>query len=349
MTTEKNQKNSIAEPIASDAAPKKETILSGIQPTGRAHLGNLEGAIRNWMELQNDYWMYLCIVDLHALTAAYQDTKGMKENVYQMAIDMLATGIDPDKCAIFIQSEVKEHAELHLIFSMLVTVPTLTRMPTYQDKKDKLDSYGFLGYPVLQAADICLYNANKVPVGKDQEKHIWLSADVAQRFNTTYKKVFNLPETLLREIPLILGSDGRKMSKSYNNHIPIDLTDVQTEKLLKKFITDPQKVYKGDPGNPDICPIYLMHRVYTPEAKKIIAPPCRTGELGCVDCKMKLAKNLNTELAPIRARRAELVEKADYVWDVLATGRERARQRASSVMERVLDAMKLNYRKTKKK
>lgn len=332
-----------------DKPAKKETILSGIQPTGRAHLGNLEGALRSWLELQDEYWMFLCIVDLHALTAAYKNPKVLKDNIFQIAVDMLATGLDPEKCAIFIQSEVKEHAELHLIFSMLITVPTLTRLPTYQDKKDSLDSYGFLGYPVLQAADICLYNAHKVPVGKDQEKHIWLTADLARRFNTTYKKVFNLPEAMFREIPLILGSDGRKMSKSYENHIPIDLTETQTEKLLKKFITDPKKVYQGDPGHPDICPVYLMHRVYTPDAKNLIAPDCKTGELGCVDCKMRLARNLNVELAPIRDRRAELVNKPDFVWDVLATGRDRARQRAGKVMERVLDAMKLNYRKTKKK
>jgi tryptophanyl-tRNA synthetase len=327
---------------------RKETILSGLQPTGALHIGNLEGSLRNLVALQDEYWMYVSIVDLHALTGEWQDTRGLKEAVFQMAVDFLAAGIDPEKCAVFIQSEVPQHAELHLIFSMLITVPTLTRLPTYQEKKDELDSYGFLGYPVLQAADICIYNAHKVPVGKDQEKHIWLANDLAKRFNKTYRKTFNEPEGLFRDIPLILGSDARKMSKSYDNHIPIDLTEKQTEKLIRKFITDPKKVYKGDPGNPEICPVYLLHRVYTSNAEDEIAPVCRTGELGCVDCKTRLSGNLNEALAPIREKRAELVSQEGYVWDVLATGSQRARQRAQSTMERVRSAMKMHYRKAKK-
>jgi len=333
----------------SQAGPpaRKRTILSGMQPTGSLHVGNLEGALRNWVSLQEQYWMYLCIVDWHALTAEYKDTKGMKENIFQMAVDFLAAGLDPDKCAIFIQSEIKEHAELHLIFSMLITVPTLTRLPTYLEKKDELDSYGFLGYPVLQAADICIYNAHKVPVGKDQEKHIWLANDLAKRFNSLYKRVFNEPEALLTEIPLILGSDNRKMSKSYNNHIPIDYTEKQTEKRIKSFYTDPKKIRKGDIGHPEGCPVFLLHRMYTPEFENEIAPSCRTGELGCVDCKMRLNENLNRTLQPIRDRRVELLKRPDYVWDVLKTGGERARKRAQTVMEKVRSAMKMNYRGNK--
>ena len=323
---------------------KKETILSGAQPTGALHIGNLEGALRNWVQLQEDYWMFLCIVDWHALTAAYKDTKDLKNNIFEMAVDFLAAGLDPEKCAIFIQSEVKEHAELHLIFSMLVTVPTLTRLPTYQEKKDTLDSYGFLGYPVLQAADICLYNAHKVPVGKDQEKHIWLTADLAKRFNSIYRKTFNEPEVLLREIPMILGSDNRKMSKSYDNHIPLSYTEKQTEKRLKSFYTDPEKVKQGDPGHPEKCPVFLLHRVYTALAEQEIAPICRTGELGCVDCKMKLSKNMNAALQPLREKRSELQRTPDYVWDVLTTGADRARNRAGNVMDKVRSAMKTNYR-----
>ncbi|KAA3630683.1 MAG: tryptophan--tRNA ligase [Calditrichaeota bacterium] len=326
---------------------KKKTILSGMQPTGSLHIGNLEGALKNWVDCQDDYWMYCCIVDWHSLTAEYTDTKGLKEKVFQMAVDFLAAGLDPEKCAIFVQSEVIEHAELHLIFSMLISVPTLTRMPTYQEKKDKLDSYGFLGYPVLQAADICLYNADFVPVGKDQEKHIWLAKDLAQRFNSTYKKVFQEPEALLREIPLILGADNRKMSKSYDNHIPIDFTEKQTEKRLKSFYTDPNKQRKGDPGNPDKCPIYLLHKIYSDNPEKEIAPPCRTGELGCVDCKLKLTERLNKSLAPIREKRQELLKDPNQVWDILATGRDRAKQRAGNVMDKVRSAMKLSYRKKK--
>ena len=230
---------------------------------------------------------------------------------------------------------------------MLISVPTLSRLPTYQEKKDTLDSYGFLGYPVLQAADICLYNADEVPVGKDQEKHIWLANDLAKRFNNTYRKVFVEPEALFTDIPLILGSDNRKMSKSYGNHIPLEATEKETEKILKKFYTDPDKVYKGDSGNPDICPIYLMHRIYTPKAVEEIAPPCRTGELGCVDCKKTLTKNLNGALQPIRDRRVELLKQPDYIWQVLETGRDRAQQRAQNVMDKVRAAMKMNYRKKK--
>ncbi|MEW6051364.1 MAG: tryptophan--tRNA ligase [Candidatus Zixiibacteriota bacterium] len=327
--------------------PKKETILSGMQPTGALHIGNLEGALRNWVRLQDQYWMYTCIVDWHSLTSEFESTAGLKDKIYQMAVDFLAVGLDPEKCAIFVQSEVKEHAELHLIFSMLITVPTLKRLPTYLEKKDQLDSYGFLGYPVLQAADICLYNAHKVPVGKDQEKHVWLANDLAKRFNAIYGKTFVEPEALFTDIPLILGSDNRKMSKSYDNHIPIEFSESQTEKRLKTFYTDPKKVRKGDPGHPEKCPIYLLHRIYTPDAEHLIAPPCKTGELGCVDCKMKLVYNLNTALRPIRERRTELLKRPDFVWDVLKTGADRARTRAQNVMEKVRDRMKTNYRKKK--
>lgn len=327
---------------------KKETILSGMQPTGALHIGNLEGALRNWVKLQDEYHMYCCIVDWHALTAAYKDTAELKENIFQMTIDWLAAGLDPEKCAMFIQSEIKEHAELHLLFSMMISVPTLTRLPTYQEKKEQLDSYGFLGYPVLQAADICVYNAHQVPVGKDQEKHIWLAADLAKRFNSTYKKVLVEPEALLTEISLIPGSDNRKMSKSLGNHIPIDFTEKQTEKKLRGYFTDPKKLRQGDPGTPEKCPVYLLHRVYSGDPETETAPGCRSGELGCVDCKMKLAANLNEALRPIRDRRTELVKKPDYIWEVLHTGAERARHRAEQVMDKVRSAMKISYRKKKK-
>lgn len=332
-----------------EAAKKKQTILSGMQPTGALHIGNLEGALANWVRLQEDYWMYLCVVDLHALTADWQDPRPLKGRIFEMAVDFLAAGLDPEKCAIFVQSEVPQHAELHLIFSMMITVPTLTRLPTYQEKKDRLDSYGFLGYPVLQAADICLYNADRVPVGKDQEKHIWLANDLAKRFNTTYRKVFKEPEALFTEVPLIRGADNRKMSKSYDNHIPLEFTEKQTTKRLKTFYTDPKKIHKGDPGHPEGCPIYLLHQIYTENAEQEIAPPCRTGELGCVDCKMKLAERMNARLAPLRQRRQELLATPDYVWDVLATGRDRAAARAENVMAKVRSAMKMDYRQAKKK
>ena len=322
----------------------KKTILSGMQPSGALHIGNLEGALRNWIRLQDQYEMFCCIVDWHALTGEYEQTEGLKESIFEMAVDFLAAGLDPDKCAIFIQSEVKQHAELHLIFSMMITVPTLTRLPTYQEKKDQLDSYGFLGYPVLQAADICLYGAHKVPVGKDQEKHIWLANDLAKRFNSIYGQTLVEPEALLTEIPLILGSDNRKMSKSYGNHIPISLTDEETDKVVRTFYTDPKKIRRNDPGNPDGCPVYLLHRVYSDSVETEIAPPCRSGELGCVDCKKQLSSNLNKTLAPVREERAELLKRPSHIWDILEGGAARARERAEQVMNSVRTAMHTNYR-----
>lgn len=321
-----------------------ETILSGMQPTGQLHLGNYEGALKNWASLQNDYSMYLCIVDWHALTADYEHTAQMKDNIFQMAVDFLAAGLDPQKCAIFIQSDVKEHAELHLLLSMLITVPTLTRLPTYAEKKDQqgLDSYGFLGYPVLQAADILIYNADKVPVGKDQEKHIWLAADLAERFNALYGQTFHVPQALFTKFPTIPGIDGKKMSKSLGNHIALADSDEETSKKLKRMFTDPLKLRKGDPGRPEICPVYLLHQIYTSDHQSIVAP-CKSGELGCVDCKGRLIANLNSVLAPIREKRKKLVDMPEYIIDVLRDGAARARLRAQAVMETVRANMKLNY------
>lgn len=327
------------------ALSKQQIILSGMQPTGALHIGNLEGALKNWVRLQKDYEMYCCIVDWHSLTAEYENTGILRERIEEMAIDFLAAGLDPEEAAIFVQSHVKEHAELHLIFSMLITVPTLTRLPTYAEKKEGkgLDSYGFLGYPVLQAADICIYDAHKVPVGKDQEKHIWLANDLAKRFNNIYGETINEPEALFTEIPSIPGMDGRKMSKSYDNHISISGTEEETAARLKKMFTDPEKLRKGDPGRPEVCPVFTLHKIYTDNADQEIAPPCRTGELGCVDCKKKLTANLNTALAPIREKRIELEKNRDYIWDVLKNGGDRARAKAVSVMEKVRKAMKMDY------
>jgi len=321
-----------------------ETILSGMQPTGQLHLGNYEGALKNWVRLQDQYEMFLCIVDWHALTSEFADTSQMKDNVFQMAVDFLAAGLDPAKCAIFIQSDVKEHAELHLLLSMLTSVPTLTRLPTYLEKKEELglDNYGFLGYPVLQAADILIYNAHKVPVGKDQEKHIWLAADLAKRFNNYYGHTFNEPEVLLTEFPALPGLDGKKMSKSANNHIALaDSPEVTAEKLSKMF-TDPQKLRKGDPGRPEICPVYYLHRIYTPGYQDI-EPRCKSGELGCVADKKRLIANLNAALEPIREKRKKLVENPHEVFDILSDGAARARRRAQTVMAKVRENMKMAY------
>ncbi len=323
---------------------QQQVILSGMQPTGSLHIGNLEGALRNWIQLQDEYEMFTCIVDWHALTANYKDPSDLKNRVFQIAVDFVSAGLDPEKCAIFVQSDVKEHAELHLIFSMMITVPTLTRLPTYVEKKDTLDSYGFLGYPVLQAADICLYNADKVPVGKDQEKHIWMANDLAKRFNALYGQTLVEPEGLFTKIPLIPGSDRRKMSKSLDNHIPFEFTDQETEKRIRTFFTDDQKLRRGDPGRPEQCPVYLLHQVYSPNETDEINSECKSGALGCADCKKRLTANLNNALAPIREKRVELLKDPDAIWDMLGNGASKSRVRAEQVMDSVRSAMKMKYR-----
>ncbi len=323
---------------------KDEIILSGMQPTGQLHLGNYEGALKNWVNLQDDYEMYCCIVDWHSLTSDFDDTEGLKDRIIQMATDFLAAGLDPSKCAIFIQSEVKEHAELHLLFSMITPLSWLERVPSYKDKAKELglDSYGFLGYPLLQAADILVYRADKVPVGKDQLPHIELTREVARRFNFLYGDTFPEPKALLTKFPVVPGIDGRKMSKSYENDIRIADSPEDTAKKLKKMFTDPEKLRRGDAGHPDICPVYALHKIYTPNHQEIVQP-CESGELGCVDCKKRLTENINKTLEPIRQKRSELNNRQDYIMDMLKDGARRARKRASAVMEDVRKVMRIDW------
>lgn len=320
----------------------KPVILSGMQPTGQLHLGNYEGALKNWVSLQDNYRMFLCIVDWHALTSDFNDTAPMQERIFQTAVDYLAAGLDPDKCSIFIQSEIKEHAELHLLLSMIVPIPWLERVPAYKEKAEALDldSYGFLGYPLLQAADILIYKADAVPVGKDQVPHIELTREVARRFNSLYGKVFPEPEALLTQFPAIPGTDGRKMSKSYGNDIRLADTEEETTKKIKKMVTDPKKIYKGDPGRPEICPVYALHQVYSTNSEEIRIG-CSTGALGCVDCKMQLAASLNAALRPLREKRKELVNNKKYVINILKKGADEARQVAGATMDEVRRAMHL--------
>jgi tryptophanyl-tRNA synthetase len=320
----------------------KEVILSGMQPTGKLHLGNLEGALRHWVQLQNDYEMYSCIVDWHALTSDYDQTSDLADRIIQATIDYLSAGLDPEKCAIFAQSQVKEHAELHLLFSMIVPIPWLERVPSYKEKSVELnlDSYGFLGYPLLQAADILIYKANWVPVGQDQLPHIELTREVARRFNGLYGEVFPEPQAKLSQFAGILGTDNRKMSKSYNNDISMGESEESTTKKISIMYTDPSKIHLGDPGHPDECPVYLLHKVYDPD-HKTIHQNCSTGKLGCVECKKMCAEVTNKALNPVRRKRAELEKNLPYVERVLASGAERARATAQKTMQDVRKAMKL--------
>lgn len=322
----------------------KPIILSGMQPTGQLHLGNLEGALRNWVNLQNQakYELYYCIVDWHSLSSDYQETGDLTNRIKDMMIDYLAAGLDPDKSAIFVQSQVKEHAELFLLFSMIIPLAWLERVPSYKEKKDELglDSFGFLGYPLLQAADILVYKANFVPVGKDQLPHIELTREVARRFNHLYGEVFPEPDALLTQFPVIPGIDGRKMSKSYGNDITLADTAEETEKKVAKMFTDPQKIYKGDPGRPEICPVYSLHQIYNPRSPEIHSG-CTTGSLGCVDCKKMLASHLNRALAPLREKRKELEGKPEVIWSSLKRGAEKAREKASATLKDVKEAMHL--------
>ena len=321
----------------------KPVILSGVQPTGMLHLGNYEGALRNWVGLQDKYKMYLCVVDWHSLTSDFDDTAGMQDRIFETTIDFLSSGLDPEKCSIFVQSDVKEHAELHLLFSMMTPISWLERVPSYKEKSEtlNLDNYGFLGYPLLQAADILLYKALAVPVGKDQLPHIELTREIARRFNNFYGSVFPEPEALLSHFPAIPGVDGRKMSKSYNNDIKLADSPEDSAARIKKMITDPQKVYKGDPGRPDICPVFALHQVYSQSETEEIAEKCKSGELGCADCKKRLTVNLNEALNPMRTRRKELEKDRRYVLNTLDKGAAEARERAQATMAHVRKAMNL--------
>jgi tryptophanyl-tRNA synthetase len=323
-------------------------LLSGMQPTGNGqlHLGNYEGALKNWVKLQNEnqYERYCCIVDWHYLTSGYNETAGMRDRIKELMIDYLSAGLDPEKTAIFIQSQVKEHAELHLLFSMITPTSWLERVPSYKEKATELglDSYGFLGYPLLQAANILVYKAQAVPVGKDQLPHIELTREVARRFNNIYGELFPEPDGLLTPFPVVPGTDGRKMSKSYGNDIKMADTEEETAQKLKKMFTDPQKLRKGDPGRPDICPVYSLHQIYNPQHEEVVEP-CKAGKLGCVDCKKNLTQHLNAALAPVRARRAEIEKNPDLIWQALADGANRARAKAEQTMIEVRKAMSLDW------
>ena len=323
---------------------KNGRVFSGARPTGRQHLGNYLGAIQNYVALQEDYESIYCIVDIHALTTA-EATKDLKLNTREMALDWLAAGLDPKKSVIFVQSHVPEVMELHTMLSMVTPLGKLTALPTFKEKVRENPNnvnYGLVGYPVLMTADIVLYKATTVPVGVDQFPHIEFAREVVRSFNFRYNTdVLLEPQGKATKIPKVLGIDGEhKMSKSLDNHIELAATPEETEKRVMQMVTDPQRKRLSDPGNPDVCNVFTLHKIFSSatEVEEINAA-CRKAEIGCVDCKRRFAKNLNQDLRPFRERRAEFDAKPGYVREVLADGAERARVMAAETMAEVRAAI----------
>jgi tryptophanyl-tRNA synthetase len=320
-----------------------------MRPTGRIHLGNYEGALKNWVKLQDSYKSYHFVADWHALTSDYADTSKIKESTMVMVTDWLAAGLDPAKCTIFVQSLVPEHAELHMYFSAVTPLGWLERVPTYKEQRENitdkdLGNYAFLGYPVLQAADIAMYKANYVPVGQDQVAHVELTREIVRRFNNFYGEVFPEPEALLTETPKLVGIDGRKMSKSYNNTIELaDSPEVIREKV-RQMITDRTRIKRADPGHPQDCDVCQMHRMFVPAAvADRFDDDCRNARIGCVDRKRALADSLIEYLSPITERLSYYREHQDEVRDVIIEGSGRASEEAALVMAEVRRAMKIDW------
>jgi len=326
----------------------KKRILSGMRPSGKLHLGNLFGALSNWVKLQDQYECYYMVADWHALTTDYKDTKNIKDNTREMVIDWIASGLDPARSVMFLQSKVPEHAQLHLILSSFTPVAWLQRCPTYKEQLQQLtdrqlNTYGFLGYPVLQAADILLYNATAVPVGEDQLPHLELTREIARRFNQFYGNILLEPKALLTKVPRLLGTDGRKMSKSYDNCIYISDDDRTVLKKVKTFITDPQRIKADDPGHPEVCSVFDYYGVFYPQKEAIgeIEKKCRKGENGCVDCKKKLSECLLKLLEPVHERRKELEKTPGVIDEILCEGNKKAQKEAAKILSRIKEAMKL--------
>jgi len=325
----------------------KERVLSGMQSSGKLHLGNLVGALSNWVRLQDRYDCYYFIADWHSLTTGYADTSGIKESTKDILINYLAAGLDPEKCTIFIQSRIIEHAELHLLLSMITPVGWLERVPTYKEKQVELkerdlSTYGFLGYPLLQTADIIIYRAKYVPVGIDQVPHLEISREIARRFNHLYKEIFPEPEALLTEFPRVVGTDGRKMSKSYDNAIYLSDDPKVVKQKIRTMITDPARVKKTDIGNPELSPVYQLHKVFSSkEEQEEVAAGCRTAGIGCIDCKKILIKNIFRIMEPIWAKRNELLNSPDVLQDIVDKGTAKAKKVTEETMKLVREAMGL--------
>ncbi|MBW1900826.1 MAG: tryptophan--tRNA ligase [Deltaproteobacteria bacterium] len=326
---------------------KRKRIVSGMRPTGKLHLGHLHGALLNWKKLQEEYECFYFIADWHALTSEYSDTGIIRESINDIIIDWISVGLDPEACTFFIQSQIKEHSELHLIFSMITPLPWLERNPTYKEQltelsQKNLSTYGFLGYPVLQAADILMYKANGVPVGEDQAPHVELTREIARRFNHMYCQVFPEPDVLLTPTSKLLGIDRRKMSKSYDNAILLSDSDEDIDKKVAQMITDPQRARKTDPGDPGVCNVFSFHEMYT-DSKTVerINGECRSAGIGCVECKKIMAAGLKKGLEPVRERRKELEADTQKIEEIIAEGNARARSIAIETMEEVREAIKI--------
>jgi tryptophanyl-tRNA synthetase len=333
---------------------RNSVIVSGSRPTGRLHLGHLLGTLRNWARLQDEYHAYYFVADWHALTTGYDKSEGIGESSREMVADWLAVGLDPAKATIFRQSAILEHAELHLLLSMITPVPWLIRNPTIKEQARELGlvqsedeaemtkiNYGLLGYPVLQSADVLLYKAGGVPVGLDQVPHLEIMREIARRFNFLYREIFPEPKPLLSEVPKIAGLDGRKMSKSFNNAVFLSEEPKEIEAKLSKMMTDPRRVRRTDPGDPKDCPAYQsFHKIYcTPEELETVQKGCTTATIGCLDCKKIMIRHVLEDLAPIRERRAAIDGKPGLVDDVLAQGTANAQTVARETMREVRDAI----------
>jgi len=326
---------------------EKKRVLSGTRPTGKLHIGHLYGAIKNYVALQDKYDCFYTIVDWHALTSEYEDPAVIKESTYEMVADWLTAGLDPDKCTIFIQSHIKQHAELHLLLSMIVPVPWLERVPSYKEQQQQLpnkdlSTYGFLGYPLLQTADIIVYKAEYVPVGQDQLPHIELAREIVRKFNRLYGEIFPEPKALLTESPYIPGTDNRKMSKTYDNAIYLSDSPNILEEKIKNMFTDPQRTHRHIPGNPDICPVFALHKIFSDiETIKMVNEECRRAGIGCVDCKNFLLKGVLKVLLPFREKRNEYLRNIDFIKDILNQGEKKAKIIAEATLEEVRKAMGL--------
>ncbi len=354
-----------------DTKPTKGRVLSGMRPTGKLHLGNYVGALRNWVKLQDEYDCFFFIADWHALTTDYAETSAVKQNSLEVMLDYLASGLDPEKSTLFIQSHVPQHAELHLLFSMITPLGWLERVPSYKEQrenlKDKdLGTYGFLGYPLLQSADILIYQADFVPVGEDQVAHVELTREVARRFNAFYPRklmgggyasptatpdelkkrfyVFPEPQALLTPAAKLPGSDGRKMSKSYGNTILLSEPEASIRQKLKTMVTDPARIRRSDPGEPDKCPVGDLHKIFsTKETMAKVYEGCRSAAIGCIECKSWAADSLWQVLGPMQERRAKYEADPKLAWDILEAGSKKAREVAEATMVEARAAANLSH------